>query len=223
MGVFSDIEIWQAVEEKHIVIDPLVPENVRGSSVDVTLGRHFYVTDRVENQIGYNPYDPEDVERYFILKEAATHKQWSELHNGVYFKGIPDEQEIIVLMPHERILAHTAEFIGITAPGTSEMRARSTTGRNGIVVCKDAGWGDPGYINRWTMEVQNDNEHWVPLLVGMRVAQIVFHRTGPVKESYGGAGKYQSGDDIEQIKASWTPEQMLPQAYKDLEKLKGVR
>ncbi len=24
-----------------------------------------------------------------------------------------------------------------------------------VAVCLDAGWGDPGYVNRWTLEVYN--------------------------------------------------------------------
>lgn len=221
--VYSDKEIKAAVKKNHIVIHPYVEENINGSSVDVTLGEHFYVTDKIENQIGYNPYDPDDVKRYFKYKKAMTHGEWQSRHKGLHFKGIPDDLLIIVLKPHERILAHTAEFIGIKAPGTSEMRARSTTGRNGIVVCKDAGWGDPGYINRWTMEIQNDNEEWLPLIVGARIGQIVFHATGEVEKSYEQGGKYQSSGNIEELIKSWTPEQMVPQAYRDLDRILKTR
>ncbi len=32
-----------------------------------------------------------------------------------------------------------------------------------------------GYINRWTMEITNNSRHYaIPLVVGRRVAQIVF-------------------------------------------------
>lgn len=219
-GVYSDLEIREAVEAGHIVIHPLNPESIRGSSVDVTLGEWFYPTDRIDNQAGYNPFDREDVLRYFgEAKRAVPHSEWSEKHKGMTFKGIPEDHPIIVLHPGERILAHTHEFIGINPPGTTEMRARSTWGRNGIVVCKDAGWGDPGYINRWTYEVQNDNSEVVPLPVGERIAQIIFHHTGPCERNYGVGGKYQGGITIEEIVAKWRPEQLLPQAYKDQRKL----
>lgn len=132
------------------------------------------------------------------------------------FNGIPADQQIIVLRPGERILAHTGEFIGINAPGTTEMKSRSSWGRNGIAACFDAGWGDPGYINRWTMEIYNLNQHEsVPIPVGERIAQIIFHETGPVERSYGDGGKYQGGSDIKQVMADWTPQQMLPRAFVD--------
>lgn len=216
-GVYSDTEIFAAVTAGHIVIDPFVPGHVSGSSVDVTLAPDFYLTDKLGNQTYYNPRDSSDVERYFVRKRAITHAEWSATHKGTRFANIPPDTEIIVLGAHERILACTQEFIGIYAPGTSEMRARSTTGRNGKVVCKDAGWGDPDYINRWTMEIQNDNDEATPLVVGERIAQIVFHHTGPVKKLYGRSGKYQSGSDIVAIKANWVPQMMLPKAYNDVD------
>ena len=129
--------------------------------------------------------------------------------------NIPEECPVILLAPGERILGHTEEFVGIR-DGVSEMRARSTWGRCGITVALCAGWGDPGYVNRWTMEIANNNPSWVPLLVGERIAQIVFHQTGPVAHYYGDGGKYQVGDDFDGLIRNWSPEQMLPRAYKDL-------
>jgi dCTP deaminase len=198
------------------MIYPLSSEAIRGSSVDVTLGEWFYATDRISNQGGYNPFDRSDVERYFgEPKQAIPHAEWSESHKGMHWEGIPDDHPIIVLGPHERILAHTHEFIGIKPPGTTEMRARSTWGRNGVVVCKDAGWGDPGFISRWTMEIQNDNDEMVPLPAGERIAQIIFHQTGAVSRHYGEGGKYQGGKRLSTIVHEWTAAAMLPHAYDD--------
>ena len=97
------------------------------------------------------------------------------------------------------------------------MQSRSTWGRNGVAVCFDAGWGDPGYINRWTMEIYNLNQrHSVVLPVGERIAQIVFQKTGEVEGSYHNlSGKYQSDQELETLIAEWSPLQMLPRAYKD--------
>jgi len=215
--VYSDKQIKAAVKSGHIVISPLAEENIRGSSVDVTLGEWFYVTESNGRRDYYNPFDAADVARYFKgpLK-AIRHDEWCENNGRKLFNGIPADQQIIVLRPGERILAHTGEFIGINAPGTTEMKSRSSWGRNGIAACFDAGWGDPGYINRWTMEIYNLNQHEsVPIPVGERIAQIIFHETGPVERSYGDGGKYQGGSDIKQVMADWTPQQMLPRAFVD--------
>lgn len=217
MAVFSDIEIKNALKTGHIIIYPLVEDNIRGSSVDVTLGEWFYTTEKADNRDTYNPFDPGDVKRYFGEPlQAVTHKEWCKTYNHGLFKGIPEDHLIIVLRPGERILAHTHEFIGINPPGTTEMRARSSWGRNGIASCFDAGWGDPGYINRWTMEIYNLNQkESVPLPVGERIAQMIFHHTGKVQNHYGKTGKYQNSKDIKAIIQTWSPEQMLPKAFKD--------
>jgi hypothetical protein len=71
------------------------------------------------------------------------------------------------------------------------------------------------------MEIANNNPSWVPLLVGERIAQIVFHQTGPVAHHYGDGGKYQAGEDLNDLIRDWSPEQMLPRAYLDLQRRVG--
>ncbi|MES2971442.1 MAG: deoxycytidine triphosphate deaminase [Patescibacteria group bacterium] len=224
MGVYSNIQIKAAIKAGHIVYHPYVEEHIAGSSIDVTLGEWFYRTERPSQGGFYNPFDKASVNQYFSgAMKAEVHQEWAEKHGRKLFANIPPDYPIIVLRPQERILGHTHEFIGIKAPGTSTMQARSTWGRNGVAVCLDAGWGDPGYINRWTMEIYNMNQHEsVVLPVGERVAQMVFYETGPVDSEYKKlSGKYQpnASDDLDSIIANWTPEQMLPRAYKDSRKL----
>lgn len=232
MSVYSNTQIIKALDEGHIVIHPFIAEHLAGSSIDVTLGHWYYRTERPSEGGFYNPFDETAVANYFSgAQKAEIHADWAHKHGRQLFKNIPPDQPIIVLRPHERILAHTHEFVGIKAPGTSTMQARSTWGRNGVAVCLDAGWGDPGYINRWTMEIYNMNQHEsVVLPVGERIAQIVFYVTGPVDKEYKKlSGKYQPNvsANLETIVANWKPEQMLPRAYKDQRrkpiKIKGLK
>jgi deoxycytidine triphosphate deaminase len=225
VGVYSNRQIRQAIKEGHIVFHPFNDAHIAGSSVDVTLGEWFYRTERPSEGGFYNPFDEVAVRAYFGggPYRAEVHKVWAKKHGRQLFKNIPPNHPIIVLRPKERILAHTHEFIGIKAPGTSTMQARSTWGRNGVAVCLDAGWGDPGYINRWTMEIYNMNEHEsVVLPVGERVAQMVFYETGPVDSEYKKlSGKYHTttSKSLDELIKNWSPEQMLPRAYKDTRKL----
>lgn len=230
--VYSNTQIREAIKEGHIVCHPLIDSNIAGSSIDVTLGDWFYRTERTSSSGFYNPFDKSDVARYFDgPHRAETHEKWAQANGRRLFVDIPPRHQIIVLRPGERILAHTHEFIGIKAPGTSTLQARSTWGRNGVAVCLDAGWGDPGYINRWTLEIYNMNQHEsVVLPVGERIAQMVFHQTGPVDGEYKRlSGKYQSGSsaDLAGLIKDWRPEQMLPRAYKDTRliprKIKGLK
>lgn len=227
-GVYSNTEINEAIARGHIVFHPYNPDYINGSSIDVTLGFWYYRINPLGDQTYYNPFDQHDVERYFAGPyHGDQHELWAEKNKMKPFLGIPADHPIIVLGPGERILAHTHEFVGIKAPGTSTMQARSTWGRNGVAVCLDAGWGDPGYINRWTMEIYNMNQHEsVVLPVGERIAQLVFYHTGPVAGEYSSmSGKYQSGsgDDLVGLIKEWRPEQMLPKAYEDKrEKPRGI-
>jgi len=224
MAVYSNRQIRQAIKDGHIICHPFNNANVAGSSVDVTLGNWYYRTERTGSSGFYNPFDKEDVSRYFDGPyQADNHKKWAKANGRRLFEGIPPNHPIIVLRPGERILGHTHEFIGIKAPGTSTLQARSTWGRNGVAVCLDAGWGDPGYINRWTLEIYNMNQHEsVVLPVGERIAQMVFYETGPVDGEYKKlSGKYQtdSSQDAKDVIKNWRPEQMLPKAYKDMRQI----
>ncbi|MBI2009039.1 deoxycytidine triphosphate deaminase [Candidatus Saccharibacteria bacterium] len=232
MSVYSNVQIKEAIKRGHIICHPLIEENIAGSSIDVTLGNWFYRTERTGVSGFYNPFDLKDVDRYFDGPyEAEIHKDWAKNNGRQLFEGIPPNQPIIVVRPGERLLGHTHEFIGIKAPGTSTLQARSTWGRNGVAVCIDAGWGDPGYINRWTLEVYNMNQHEsVVLPVGERIAQMVFYETGPVEGEYKNlSGKYQTGSaaSLKKLVRDWSPEQMLPKAYKDVRrdplKIKGLK
>lgn len=235
MGVYSNKQIRAALIEGHIVCTPFDERHVSHASLDVTLGYYYYRTERMSGKLIYNPFDVNDVTRYFdgALK-AVPHAQWCRTNGFALQKGIPRNHPVIPLRPGERILAHTHEFFGIKPPGAYEIKSRSSWGRNGIAVCFDAGWVDPGYINRLTLEIFNLNQTELVLLpVGERIGQAIFHETGEVEGNYGEgrhrgfSGKYQTGTDLKKLIASWKPELMLPKAYADKRilpsKIKGLR
>lgn len=227
MGVYSNTQIKQALKDNHIVCVPFNETHISHASLDVTLGYYFYRTGQAKKGYVYNPFDEKDIKRYFgEVHQAVPHQDWCAANGVRLLDGVPPDHPVIPLKPGERILAHTHEFFGIKPPGAYEVKSRSSWGRNGIAVCFDAGWVDPGYINRLTLEIFNLNQHETVLLpVGERIAQAVFHETGPVEGSYGEgrdkgfSGKYQSGTDLETLIANWVPEQMLPRAYKDTRSL----
>lgn len=224
MGVYSNTQIAAAIEDGTIVCVPFNERHVSEASLDFTLGHYFYKQEYQPEASGvYNPFDEEDVARYFKGPlEAIPHKEWCEKNGLQLFDNIPEDHPIIVLRPGERILAHTHEFVGIrTHGGACEVKSRSSWGRNGVAVCFDAGWVDPGYINRITLEIYNLNMHEsVVLPVGERIGQLIFHTTGPVEGDYsdgrdGMSGKYQHTSDLDELIRTWSPQQMLPRAYKD--------
>jgi deoxycytidine triphosphate deaminase len=223
MGVFSNLQIEDAIKSGHILCEPFNKKHVSHASLDVTLGHYYYRTEQAEGHPVYNPFDEGDVKRYFEGALAAvTHKEWCDQNGIKLLRGIPANHPVIPIRPGERILAHTHEFFGILPPGACEVKSRSSWGRNGVAVCFDAGWIDPGYINRLTLEIYNLNQNEIILLpVGERIAQIIFHETGEVAGNYGKgrdegfSGKYQTGTDLPTLIKNWTPDLMLPRAYKD--------
>ena len=215
----SDKKILEGIKEGSIVIEPYKRENLSTSSYDVTLGEWFYAEKRpahFENL--YNIYDKKHVERVWGKKPLRAAPAREVLKKYVFDNtGIAPDEKIILLGPGETILAHTQEFIGGRDHITTMMKARSSFGRSFIAVCKCAGWGDVGYINRWTLEINNySSRYFIPLVVGRRIGQLVFFETGPILQSdYTKRGKYQSNLSIAQLKKSWKPDMMLPRLYLD--------
>jgi hypothetical protein len=84
LGVYSNIQITKALDEGHIVCHPFDLKQVSQASLDVTLGYYFYRMERVQERTIYNPFDREDVERYFDGPyKAMPHGEWCKL-NGFH-------------------------------------------------------------------------------------------------------------------------------------------
>jgi len=220
-SLLSDKGILRLMKENDIVIHPFVPMNLSTSSYDVTLGEYYfqeqYKNNSKEKIPIYNPYAKRDVNRVWGVPQKAVVAEQS----GCWpLENIRKDEQIILIGPGETILAHTNEFIGGRNTVTTMMKARSSLGRNFIEVCKCAGWGDIGYVNRWTMEITNNSRFYtIPLVVGRRIAQIVFFDTEGTYEgrSYERDGKYQTSEDVEKLIQEWTPYSCLPQMYNDRE------
>lgn len=212
-SVLSRDGILREIQSGRVVIKPFCVDNLSSSSYDVTLGQYYYR----ESKPGLNSSDVFD-----IYSESDVNRVWGPLHKAA---AVADAAEqVIWLEPGETILCHTNEFIGGTTDITTMMKARSSMGRCFIEVCKCAGWGDVGYVNRWTMEVTNNSRYYkIPLVVGRRIAQIVFFRTSdavPAESSYENEvdSKYQSVShgDIKALMNAWKPSDMLPKLWKDI-------
>jgi len=206
-----------------IVIEPFDERKLKTTSYDVSLGEWYW---REKNPSGrasiHNLYDDESTKKVWSGPFRAELSKNVQESLGFELKNIPNDSKIIILGPGETILAHTEEFIGGRDIVVAKMYARSSMGRNFVEVCKDAGWGDVGYFNRWTMEVTNNSRHYsIPLVVGRRIAQMVFYEVAPLqarKTDYvAEAGKYQVSADLEELKKSWNPNMMPPKMHLDWE------
>lgn len=213
----SDKKIIEERYSGNIIIEPFIRDQLATSSYDVTLGDWFFTEQRQSFEI-YNIWNKNHTDKVWGTEAKQAGYARDILKDKDFeFIGINQDEKIILLAPGETILGHTQEFIGGKNHITTMMKARSSMGRNFIEVCKCAGWGDVGYTNRWTMEITNNSRfHSIPLVVGRRIAQIIFFETGEIEKSdYTKTGKYQSSPDIETLKAEWKPNMMLPKLYND--------
>jgi dCTP deaminase len=220
-SLLSDKAILRHMEEGTIIINPFSKENLSTSSYDVTLGPYYFMESQPEpGRAIYNPFSKTDTERVWGQpKIAETQQEFLDRAGGVPLENISLTDQIIWIRPGETILAHTQEFIGGRKTVTTMMKARSSLGRNFIEICKCAGWGDVGYVNRWTLEITNNSKSYtIPLVVNRRIAQIVFFDTeGVLGDEYQKSGKYQSSNDLEEIKDNWKPQDMVPKMFLDRE------
>ena len=178
MSMLGYHEIKRERTKGNIFIETYNENQVNPNSYDIRLGENF-VREHISNfVIGLDLSDSQD----FI---------WSTVQRN---------SRLFIIEPGENILAHTEEFIGSTKYATL-LKARSTLARCNLEICASAGFGDVGYINRWTLEIYNRGKNSIKLMPGMRVAQIAFSEVKRPNQ-YEGAYK----NDI----MNWEPEMMLP-------------
>lgn len=207
--ILGDADIRAAIERNDVVIAPYNRGNLGPVSYDVCLGEYYYTEQQTWGD-RLNPYSEVQVrEAWGPVQRASTVLR--------SFEGFNEGDRLIELHPGETILAHTVEFIGGRNNITTRMQARSTWGRLGVGVCKCAGKGDPGYINRWTMEITSFNRHHTVFMkVGERIAQIEFMYVAHNHMQYETKGNYMESDpaDLEATVNAWVPEMMLPKLYR---------
>jgi deoxycytidine triphosphate deaminase len=205
-GVLSDQQILDEMSQDNVFIYPYQEKNLSNSSYDVSLGPYYY---RAKKENGlFLPWDEESVREYWgefqyasVISDEVDQRRYK----------LPIGTQYILLEPGELILGHTLEYIGGKNHICSMMKCRSSLGRVGISVCKDAAFGNIGYVNRWTMEISNFSSATVPLVVGSRVAQIVFFYSGKVKKSYENGGNYQNSyKTMDDLINKWSYTDMLP-------------
>lgn len=220
-AVLSDLRILEEMKKGNIVVSPFKRENLKSASLDVSLGKHFFREQHPKIRSSFfNPYKKSHVNDIWKMDTARPARELMKQYgNLAEWEGITRDDLVILIEPGETILAHTQEFVGGRNGFLGMMKSRSSFGRIFIDVCKSAGWGDVGYINRWTMEITNFSASYtIPLVAGRTIAQMVFFEVGETEIEYHQQGKYQTVGDIKKLKTMWKPEDMLPRLWKDAPK-----
>jgi deoxycytidine triphosphate deaminase len=183
--ILGTTAIEAALESGAIHCDP-APARIEGAHIDVRLGRYYWHWNVYPSHVAPN--------RAILLNEA----------NAYDCLELKEATDLVFIEAYSFILAHTIEYIG-TAPGSGllpTLHTRSSLARWGLGCHPSAGWGDEGYMSRWTLEIVNPHPVAVALPVGARVGSIAFERIEGAATVY--QGRYNVPDGL------WTPEAMLP-------------
>jgi dCTP deaminase len=144
--ILSDSTLRRMIEEGSLVVTPLGKESVQPASIDCTLGEDYLVIDE-------------------------NHMEVLTLTGEIRYRKIQASE--ITLPPHSFILATTREYIELPDDLTAFVEGRSSIGRMGLFI-QNAGWVDPGFKGRITLELYNANSLPIRLSANRRICQLVF-------------------------------------------------
>jgi dCTP deaminase len=162
--VLSDRTIKQEIAAGRLGIDPLDEAAVQPASVDLRLDRAFRVF-RVTSRPYVDVREPVD-----DLTDLVT----------------VEDGEPFVIQPGTFCLGSTIETITLPDDIVARVDGKSSLGRLGLLVHATAGYVDPGWTGRLTLELSNQSQMPIALYCGMRIAQISFLQlTTAVDRPYG--------------------------------------
>ncbi|WP_211311837.1 dCTP deaminase [Halarchaeum salinum] len=174
--ILSDADLLDRMEAGDLVVEPLDdPElQIQPASIDVRLGKQFLEFQHA-NIPCIHPTDETEVEDYVT-------------------ETVVDEDGEFILHPGDFVLGTTKERVEIPPDLVAQVEGRSSLGRLAIVVHATAGFVDPGFRGKITLELSNLGTAPVALTPDMRISQIVFTElSSPAKRPYGAerGSKYQ--------------------------------
>lgn len=179
--ILSDKDILKLVEEERLVIEPFedIDRQVQPASVDLRLSTEFYqFEENPDIKIEPNGTTPSDV------GEPLNHPNGGDLE----------------LKPGDFVLGSTVETIDLPDDICGVLFGRSGLGRLGVVSYVGAGFVNPGWRGRLTLELVNHGPHTIVLKPGETyIIQItLMNLTSSVDVPYGDQpnAKYQDQERV---------------------------
>ncbi|MFQ5879951.1 MAG: dCTP deaminase [Dehalococcoidia bacterium] len=164
--VLSDRTIKEELACGRLVIDPLDEDCIQPASVDLHLDRVFRVF-----RVGTLP-------RPYVDVRQAT-EGFTELVEVA-------EDESFIIQPGEFVLASTLEAITLPDDLVARLDGKSSLGRLGLLIHATAGYVDPGFSGKLTLELSNVAKMPIAVYYKMKVCQISFLRlSAPAERLYG--------------------------------------
>ena len=172
--VLSDRTIRKEIESNRIVIDPLGDNCIQPASVDVHLDSHLLLF-RGSRQAYID-----------IRKDQSNLTEMFEIK----------DDEPFMLHPNEFVLGSTIELVELPDDIVARVEGKSSLGRLGLLVHATAGYVDPGWKGKLTMELSNVSNLPIKLYYNMKIGQLSFFELStPAENPYGSSfiqSKYQN-------------------------------
>lgn len=175
--VLSDKTIREQLLAGRIRIEPLDPDDIQPSSVDLHLGTRFCVF-----RNSRYPYIDPTMDQVDLMDTVDA-----------------TSEEPFVLHPGEFVLGSTIECLTLPDDVVARLEGKSSLGRLGLLIHSTAGYIDPGWHGTITLELSNVANLPIVLTPGMPIGQVSFvAMTTPVERPYGSPGlgsRYQGQTD----------------------------
>lgn len=172
-SILVDWEIKKMIKDGLIVISPFDESLINSNSVDFRLGNHYMQMNPTGVAVLGGTQEP-------IIdplhKDSFTSTSFVA---GTYF-----------LKPKEFILVSMLEDITIPINVCAELRGKSSIGRLGIMQSSVAGFTDSNWSGNLVMELFNYSDNTIKLTKGMKIGQMLFHRTNTPDKGYDKTGRY---------------------------------
>jgi len=167
--ILSDRDIKKAISEGRLGFESPygidnVLSNIKGCSVDFRLGNDFKIYEHASLvMLDPNNKDAVPPTRHFHVE---------------------DDKPFIV-QPGEFVLGITAEKILVPEDMVVLIEGRSSLGRLGLIIHSTAGFINPGFEGKITLEITNINRLPIALYPGMRIGQFIVNQlSSPADISY---------------------------------------
>ena len=174
--ILSDRTIKERMRSGDLTIDPLGENAIQPASVDVRLGPEILV----------------------FRNNWRTHIDVTASADDVAERLVIEDDRPFLLHPGQFALGSTLERVTIPADLVARIEGKSSLARYGLLIHSTAGFVDPGWDGKLTLEFSNVGILGITLRAGMKIGHISFTRlTTPADNPYGSSvlrSKYQGQD-----------------------------
>ena len=162
--ILSDRTIKEKMRGGELIIDPLGENAVQPASVDVRL----------------------DAEILVFRNSWRTHIDVMQPADDVVERVYIEEGRPFLLHPGQFALGSTLERVAIPNDVVARIEGKSSLARYGLLIHSTAGFVDPGWDGKLTLEFSNVGILGITLRAGMKIGHISFTQlTTPADNPYG--------------------------------------